>query len=67
MRKWVSNEFDVIEETILKGDVLDADEVFITNATSGIIGIECIEDKYFTCFKTTNIIQKRLVNLSLGL
>ena len=67
MRKWVSNELDVIEKSILKNEILDADEVFITNATNGVSSVKVIEGTPFTSFNIANFIQQKLVNSSLDL
>ena len=67
MRKWVSNEVDVFEKAILKNEILDADEVFITNAINGLIPVHTIENTPFTSFNTANSIQQKLINSSLDL
>lgn len=66
MRKWVISELDVINKSILLDEMLDADEVFVTNAISGVISVKTIERTAFTLFNTANCIQKKLINLSLG-
>ena len=67
MRKWVSNELDVIEKSILSFEILDAEEVFITNASSGIISIKIIDKTSFSSFETAIFLQKKLTNLNLDL
>ena len=67
MRKWVSNEVDVFEKAILKNEILDADEVFITNAINGLTPVETIAKASFTSFNTANSIQQKLINSSLDL
>ena len=66
MRKWVSNELDVVEKSISSFEILDAEEVFVTNASSGVTSIKIIEEMSFTSFNTANFLQKKLINLSLG-
>ncbi|MEC7863879.1 MAG: aminotransferase class IV, partial [Bacteroidota bacterium] len=66
MRKWVISELDVINKSILLDEMLDADEVFVTNAINGVISVKTIERTAFTLFNTANCIQKKLINLSLG-
>lgn len=65
MRKWVSNQTDVIEKVILKKEILDADEVFITNAIDGLTPVNNIEDTSFTYFNQADHLQQHLINLSL--
>ena len=67
MRRWVSNWLVIFERPILKDEILDADEVFITNATSGIISVKIIEDTSFSSFSMARRIQKKLVSSSLDL
>jgi branched-chain amino acid aminotransferase len=67
MRKWVSNEIDVCEKAILKNEILDADEVFITNAINGLTPIHTIEKTSFTSFNTASSLQQKLINSSLDL
>ena len=67
MRKWVMNEQDVSEKVMLKNEILIADEVFITNAISGITPVNTIVKTYFISFNTANHVQQKLINSSLGL
>ena len=67
MRKWVITELDVSEKSILQDETLDADEVFITNAMSGVISVKIIENNSFTSFSIANFIQQKLINSSLDL
>ncbi|KRO52169.1 MAG: hypothetical protein ABR79_05235 [Cryomorphaceae bacterium BACL11 MAG-121001-bin54] len=65
MRKWLSKEITFIEKSIFSNEILDADEVFITNSTSGITSVKSIENTSFYCFNTANFIQQQLINSSL--
>ena len=67
MRRWVLNNFDVSEKVILKNEILQSDEIFITNATSGVIAVENLEEVSFSSFNKADLIQQKLINLSLGL
>ena len=67
MRKWIINELDVIEKSILSAEILNADEIFITNATSGVTSVRTIGKISFTSFNIANYLQKKLINLSLDL
>lgn len=62
MRKWISNELNVTENSILSDDLLDADEVFITNASDGVRSIKTIEKVSFVSFNTANCLQQKLIN-----
>lgn len=59
VRKFIINEFDVIEKEITLEDVLNADEVFVTNSLLGIMGISKIEDKIFSEKKLTISIREK--------
>ena len=65
MRKWISKELTIIEKSILSDQIIDADEVFLSNSTSGIISVKSIEDTCFSSFNTANFIQQQLINSSL--
>ena len=65
MRKWLSKELTIIEKSIFSNEILDADEVFLTNSTSGITSVKSIENTSFYCFNTANFIQQQLINSSL--
>jgi len=67
MRRWVITELDVSEKSILQDEILDADEVFVTNATSGVVSVKIIENNSFTSFSIANFIQQKIINSSLDL
>ena len=47
VRKWVIDNFDVIETKITKDELLNSDEVFVTNSLVGVIKVSEIENKLF--------------------
>ena len=47
VRQWVINNFDVIEKRITKEELLNSDEVFLTNSLVGVIKVSNIENKLF--------------------
>lgn len=47
VRKWVIDNFDVIETKITKDELLNSDEVFLTNSLVGVIKVSEIENKLF--------------------
>ena len=59
VRNFIINEFDVIEKEIILEDLLNADEVFVTNSLLGIMGISKIEDKIFSENKITISIREK--------
>ena len=64
MRRWVNNKLDVIEKSISRDEILDADEVFITNALEGVTSVQRIESIMFESFSVASSLQKKLINLS---
>lgn len=48
VRQWVIKNFDVIEKEITKDEVLNSDEVFLTNSLVGVIKVSKIENKLFS-------------------
>ena len=67
MRRWIVQNINVIERSIGLTDIRDANEVFITNAISGITGVGRVEGTSFSNFNYSTKFQEKLVNLSLGL
>lgn len=47
VRSWVIDSFDVIEKNITKEELLNSDEVFLTNSLVGVIKVSNIENKLF--------------------
>jgi len=64
MRRWVNNKLDVIEKSISRDEILDADEVFITNALEGVTSVQRIESIMFESFSVASSLQKKLINLN---
>ena len=69
MRNWVLSQESVIEKSINQIDIEGADEVFISNAISGIIPVEVvsIESTQIYANEFAQNLQEKLINLSLGL
>ena len=66
MRKWVLEQVNVIEKSLNLGCLKKADEVFVTNAISGITAVDRVEGTTFSNFDFAVKLQKTLINLSLG-
>jgi len=64
MRGWVLNNETVIEKSLSKKEILNADEIFITNAVSGIIPIKKVEETEFFSFELSAQLQKVLISQS---
>lgn len=47
VREWVIKTFDVIEKEITKDELLNSDEVFLTNSLVGVIKVSKVENKLF--------------------
>ena len=62
-------QINVIEKSLKLLDIKEADEVFTTNAISGIIPVEVISFETTKIYKTdfAQQLQERLINSSLGL
>ena len=69
MRKWVLDQVDVIEKSLNPLDINEADEVFSTNAISGITAVEVVSIATTKIYKTdfSHQLQEKLISLSLGL
>lgn len=55
VRKWIIDNFKVIEKNITKEEVLNSDELFFTNSLVGVIKCTKIENKNFHCKITQEI------------
>ena len=64
MRGWVLNNETVIEKSLSEKEILNADEIFITNAVSGIIPIKKVEETEFFSFGLSAQLQKVLISQS---
>jgi branched-chain amino acid aminotransferase len=69
MRKWVLGQVNVIEKSLKSLDVQEADEVFSTNAISGITPVEVVFIETTKIYRTdfTQQLQEKLISSSLGL
>jgi branched-chain amino acid aminotransferase len=67
MRGWVLNNYKAIEKSLSLDDIKQSDEVFITNALTGITAVKWVEETGFTDFNYADKLQNKLINLSLDL
>ena len=67
MRSWILNNDKIIEKSLSLADIKQSDEVFVTNALTGITGVKGVEETIFTDFNYADKLQNRLISLSLGL
>lgn len=69
MRKWVFEQVNVIEKTLNPLDIQEADEVFATNAISGITPVKVVSIETTEIYKTdfAQQLQEKLISSSLGL
>ena len=64
MRAWVLNNDKIIEKSLSLADIKQSDEVFITNALSGITAVKRVEQTIFTNFNFADKLQNKLISLS---
>lgn len=64
MRNWVLSQESVIEKSLNHIDIECADEVFLTNAISGITSINKIDNIRFTNFSYASKLQEKLISSS---
>ena len=67
MRAWLLNNDNIIEKSLRLSDIKQSDEVFITNALTGMTAVKRVEQTIFTDFKYADKLQNKLISLSLGL
>ena len=67
MRTWVLNNNAVVEKSLSLADIKQSDEVFITNALTGITAVKGVEEAVFADFKYADKLQNKLISLSLDL
>ena len=67
MRNWILKQENMIEKSLNQIDIEGADEVFISNAFSGIIAVNRVEDVVFPNFDYASKLQEKLISLSLDL
>ncbi len=59
VRKFIIDEYNVIEKEVLIDDLFNADELFVTNSLLGIMGISNLEDKIFSDNRITLSIREK--------
>ena len=64
MRAWILNNYKLIEKSLSLTDIKQSDEVFITNALTGITAVKTVEESVFTNFNYANKLQNKLISLS---
>lgn len=64
MRSWVLNNYKVLEKSLILSDIKQSDEVFITNALTGITAVKGVEETIFTDFNYADELQNKLISLS---
>ena len=62
MRGWVLNNVTVIEKSLSENEILNADEIFITNSVHGIVPINKVEETKFYSFVISTQLQKVLIS-----
>ena len=69
MRKWVFEQVNVIEKTLNPLDIQEADEVFTTNAITGITPVKIVFIETTKIYRTdfAQQLQEKLISLSLDL
>ena len=67
MRAWVLSNENIIEKSLSLADIKQSDEVFITNAVTGITSVNGVEQTIFTDFNYADRLQNKLISLSLDL
>ena len=64
MRNWVFSQGNIIEKSLIQVDIEKADEVFTTNAITGITSVNMVEEIGFSNFDCVTKLQKKLISLS---
>ena len=64
MRDWVLNNYKVVEKSLSLADIKQSNEVFITNALTGISAVKGVEETIFTDFNYADELQNKLISLS---
>ena len=67
MKNWLENYNEIKEKSLTDYDVINADEVFISNARTGITSVRKIESTIFNNTNLADKLQNKLINLSLDL
>ena len=64
MRAWLLQNHKIIETSLILADIKQSDEVFITNALTGITAVKGVEETIFTDFNYADELQNNLISLS---
>ena len=64
MRDWVLSNYKAIEKSLSLDDIMQSDEVFITNALTGITAVNGVEEIIFSDFNYADELQNKLISLS---
>lgn len=67
MRSWLLSYNEIKEKSITDYDVVNADEVFISNARIGFVAVKGIDNTIFKNISISKKLQYKLINLSLDL
>lgn len=65
MRNWILNQIEVNEKSFLTDEILDAEEIFLSNTINGLTSVRNINDVSFTKFDIAINLQEKLVNSNL--
>jgi len=64
MRAWLLKNYKIIEKSLSLADINQSDEVFISNALTGITAVKAVEESVFANFNYANKLQNKLISLS---
>jgi len=64
MRGWVLDHHKVVIKSLSLNDIIESDEIFITNAISGITSVNRVEETKFLDFNYADKLQKYIISLS---
>ena len=67
MRAWVLNNDKLIEKSLSLREVKKSDEIFITNAITGITSVNLFEETVYADFNYANKLQNKLISSGLDL
>ena len=64
MRGWVLDHHKIVIKSLGLNDIIESDEIFITNAISGITSVNRVEETKFLDFNYADKLQKYIISLS---
>lgn len=67
MRSWLLDNIEINEKSLVLNEILESDEIFITNTMDGVIPVNNFGETSFMNFDKASILQQKLINSSLGL